>query len=388
MANFELGTSQQIFEFRGVDKFYFAEVTQDDANGYTCGTPVHIPVQEIGKTTDSSSEAHYYDNKAMIVVNSESADTITLTIAPPALDKLAQLIGKSFDSTTGMLVDSPRQNKYYAIMYRTKGTDGGYRYVSRLKGQFNIPEETYATENDGTDTNNTQITFTGIYTEYEFNKGVYDGENWSKAGVKGIVVDARYGLADVSNFFDAIQTPDSIEVSPEPHTDIPVTGVTVAPITGTLNVGETLTLTATVAPSDATNQNVTYSTSDDAVATVTSAGVVSGIGAGTATITVTTEDGGFTATCEVTVSAATVAVTGVTVSPETDSIAVSETLTLTATVAPADATNKTVTWSSSDDTIASVADGVVTGVAGGTATITVTTQDGGFTATSEITVTT
>lgn len=387
MENFELGTSQQIFEFRGVDKFYFAEVTQDDADGYTCGTPVHIPVQEIGKTTDSSSEAHYYDNKAMIVVNSESADTITLTIAPPALDKLAQLIGKSFDSTTGMLVDSPRQNKYYAIMYRTKGTDGGYRYVSRLKGQFNIPEETYATENDGTDTNNTQITFTGIYTEYEFNKGVYDGENWSKAGVKGIVVDARYGLADVSNFFDAIQTPDSIEVSPDPHTDVPVTGVTVAPTTGTLNVGDTLTLTATVAPADATNQNVTYSTSDDAVATVTSAGVVSGVGAGTATITVTTEDGGFTATCEVTVSAATVAVTGVTVSPESDSIAVSETLTLTATVAPADATNKTVTWSSSDDSVASVADGVVTGVAAGTATITVTTQDGGFTDTSEITVT-
>ena len=62
-------------------------------------------------------------------------------------------------------------------------------------------------------------------------------------------------------------------------------------------------------------------------------------------------------------------------------------MTLTATVAPADATNKTVTWSSSDDTIATVADGVVTGVAAGTATITVTTQDGGFTDTAEITVT-
>lgn len=385
---FELGTSQQIFEFRGVDKFYFAEVTQDDADGYVTGTPVHIPVQEIGKSTDSASEAHYYDNKAMIVVNSESADTITLTIAPPALDKLAQLIGKSFDATTGMLVDSPRQNKYYAITYRTKGTDGGYRYVSRLKGQFNIPEETYQTENDGTDTNNTQITFTGIYTEHEFAKGVYDGSNWSPAGVKGIVVDARYGLADVSNFFNAIQTPDSIQVNPEPHTDVPVTGVTLVPATGTIDVGATLSLTASVAPADATNKNVTYSTSDDAIATVTSEGVVSGVGAGTATITVTTEDGGFTATSEVTVSAATVAVTGVTVSPESDSIQVSETLTLTATVAPADATNKTVTWSSSDDSIATVEDGVVTGVAAGTATITATTQDGNFTDTCEVTVTT
>lgn len=378
-------TSQQIFEFRGVDKFYFAEVTKDDATGYETATPIHIPVQEIGKSTDSSSEAHYYDNKAMIVVNSESADTITLTIAPPALDKLAQLIGKSFDPTTGMLVDSPRQNKYYAITYRTKGTDGGYRYVSRLKGQFNIPEETYQTENDGTDTNNTQITFTGIYTEHEFTKGVYDGTTWSPAGVKGIVVDARYGLADVSTFFDAIQTPDSIEVAPEP-TVVPVTGVTLSDATATITAGQTQTLTATVAPEDATNKTVTWSSSDEAIATVED-GVVTAVSAGAATITVTTVDGSFTAACGVTVEAATVAVTGVTVAPKTDTIAVSDTITLTATVAPENATDKTVTWSSSDDAIATVTDaGVVEGKSAGTATITVTTTDGSFTDTAAITV--
>lgn len=202
-----------IFEYRGVDCFHFAEVIQDDENGYVCSAPIHIPVQEIGKSTDSSSEAHYYDNKAMIVVNSESADTITLTLAPPTLSQLTQLTGKSFDSTTGMMVDSPRQNKYFAIMYRTKGTDGKYRYVSRLKGQFNIPEETVTTENDGTDTTNVEIEFTGIFTDYEFNKGTYDGTNWTKSGVKGIVVDSRYGLANVTNFFTAVQTPDTISSS-------------------------------------------------------------------------------------------------------------------------------------------------------------------------------
>lgn len=300
MAN----NSQQIFEFRGVDNFYFAEVNEDDANGYSCGTPVHIPVQEIGKVTDSSSEAHYYDNKAMIVVNSESADTITLVLAPPALQLLAQVTGKSFDATTGMMVDSPRQNKYFAIMYRTKGTDGGYRYVSRLKGQFNIPEESVQTENDGTDTTNTSIEFTGIYTEHEFNKGIYhaDTQTWEKAGVKGIVVDARYGLADLSTFFSAIQTPDSITGSSTPT----VTGIGVIPSTLALVEGETAALRTVLYPAGATGTVTFEVTSGATYASVDEDGVVTAIGAGSATITasVTGGDTTYTDTCTVTITAA------------------------------------------------------------------------------------
>lgn len=290
--------SQQIFEFRGVDNFYFAEVIEDDANGYSCGTPVHIPVQEIGKATDSSSEAHYYDNKAMIVVNSESADTITLVLAPPALQLLAQMTGKSFDATTGMMVDSPRQNKYFAIMYRTKGTDGGYRYVSRLKGQFNIPEESVQTENDGTDTTNTSIEFTGIYTEYEFTKGIYhtDTQTWEKAGVKGIVVDARYGLADLSTFFSVIQTPDSVQVASGVYT---VSGIGVTPSTASVEVGDTVQLNATLTPNGATG-TITWTSSADTTATVDATGLVTGVEAGTATITASC--GGYSDTCVVTVT--------------------------------------------------------------------------------------
>ena len=215
--------NQQIFEFRGVDKFYFAEVLKDDAEGYSCGELIHIPVQEIGKAVDDSNEAHYYDNKAMIVVNSESADTITLVLAPPALEYLAKMIGKSFDSATGMMVDSPKQNKYFAIMYRTKGTDGAYRYVSRLKGTFSIPEETVHTEDDGTDTENMSFEFTGIYTEHEFTKGIYNGSTWEPSGVKGIVVDSRYALVNLTTFFNSVQTPDTISASGG------VTGIGVSP---------------------------------------------------------------------------------------------------------------------------------------------------------------
>lgn len=271
---------QQVFEFRGVDKLYVAEVLQDDENGYVCSTPVHLsPVAEVGKSTDSSSDAHYYDNKAMIVINSESADTITITMAPPYLDKLAMIIGKSFDPTTGMLVDSPKQNKYFAIMYRTKGTDGQYRYVSRLKGQFTIPEETSATEDDGTDANNTSCEFTGIYTEHEFTKGMYNGTAWEKAGAKGIVVDTRYGLADVSTFFEQVQTPDTIQTLGNK--------IVLSADTATVEAGASTSVGVVV---NTTGETLTLSSSNPEVATVSSGYlgnsiVISGVSAGEATIT-------------------------------------------------------------------------------------------------------
>ena len=289
---------QQVFEFRGVDNLYVAEVIQDDANAYLCGTPIHLaPVAEVGKSTDSSSEAHYYDNKAMIVINSESADTITITMAPPELAKLAQIIGKSFDTSTGMFVDSPAQNRYFALMYRTKGTDGKYRYVSRLKGQFAIPDETSATENDSTDTNNTQITYTGIYTEHEFTKGVYNGTAWEKSGVKGIVVDTRYGLGVVDGFFSSVQTPDTIQSG--------VTGVTLSRSEVTVAEGYTASLDVALAPTGIVvpDSEITWTTSNSAVASLTyqtgHSNTIAGVSAGSANITATCA--GHSATCAVTV---------------------------------------------------------------------------------------
>ena len=213
------------FEYRGVDQFHISRITKDDKTGYETETPVYFqPVQEIGKSTDSSAEAHYYDNKALIIVTSESADTIQIVMTVPSLQQLAQLTGKSFDPTTGMYVDGERRNDYFAISYRTKGTDGKYRYVSRLKGTFNIPEETVGTENDGTDTNNITVTFTGIYTNYEFNKGKYINGAWVKGSAKGIVVDERYNLVDFTTFFDTVKTPDNVTAS----------GVTTYTVTNTL----------------------------------------------------------------------------------------------------------------------------------------------------------
>ncbi|WP_185711590.1 Ig-like domain-containing protein, partial [Tannerella forsythia] len=168
---------------------------------------------------------------------------------------------------------------------------------------------------------------------------------------------------------------------------VAVTGVTLAPNTLTLKVGQTDALTATVAPATATNKAVTWTSSAPAIATVDASGTVRGVSPGTATITVKTVDGGKTATATVTVKEATVPVTGVTVDPGSLTLKVGQTGSLTATVAPATATNKAVTWTSSAPAIATVdASGTVRGVSPGMTTITVRTNDGGKTATATVTV--
>ena len=224
----------------------------------------------------------------------------------------------------------------------------------------------------------------------------------------------------------------------------PVSGVTLSQDDAVLTVGgETLTLTATVAPANAKDKTVTWTTSNDAVATVDANGVVTAVSAGTATITATATNGtddasdDKTATCTVTVTqnykvtladgtedsgnwtispanpqpgdvvtityggtkkvksvkavkkTAVIKVTIITLNKTETTINVGSTETLSVTaIAPSNATDKTYTWSSDKESVATVdADGVVTAKAAGTANITATANDGsGVTATCAVTV--
>ncbi|MCK5129602.1 MAG: Ig-like domain-containing protein [Clostridiales bacterium] len=167
-------------------------------------------------------------------------------------------------------------------------------------------------------------------------------------------------------------------------TPVSVTGVSLNKSSTTIEMEDTETLIATVAPGDAANQNVTWESDDTNIATVSTSGLVTGIAEGSATITVTTEDGSFTDTCTVTVDP--VSVTGVSLDHSTLSIPDGGNDTLVATIAPSNATNKNVSWSTSDENIATVSAGTVTAVSVGTATITATTEDGSFTDTCTVTV--
>jgi phi13 family phage major tail protein len=199
----------KIFEYRGVEGLVYAEVTKDNNNtgtgeGYVTGTVKPLAgVAEIGKSTDSNSEPHYYDNIPAVVIQSTGADTVTISASAIPLDVLAEITGQTYDPTTGTFIEEEREQKYFAIGYQTKTTDGDIIYVWRLKGSFNIPDQTNATENEGTDANGQELVYTGISTTHKFTK--------TGKQAKAVNVNTALDLvASIDDFFDSVQTPDTI----------------------------------------------------------------------------------------------------------------------------------------------------------------------------------
>lgn len=165
-----------------------------------------------------------------------------------------------------------------------------------------------------------------------------------------------------------------------------VTGVTLDAESVELKLGKKKILTCTVAPMDAQNKNVIWSSDNEKVATVSDGGLVTAVGGGEATVTVKTEDGGFEAKCKVKV---TVDVEGITVSETSKEIKVGESFELSAKALPTDATEAlpALVWTSSDTSVATVDEnGKVTAVGEGEAVISVASADGSMTGSETCTV--
>lgn len=192
-----------ITEYRGVSDLYYAKVTEDSANAYTTGTPVYLAgVATISKTTASSVAAHYYDNIPAVLIATSGTDEVTLNVSAIPLEVLADITGQVYDSTHGAIIEGQREQNYFAIGYKTKKTDGTEMFVWRLKGVFNVPDQTSNTEDDGTDADGQELTFTGTQTVHQFTA--------TGQGARAVIADDGLGLAQTSNWFSAVITPDTI----------------------------------------------------------------------------------------------------------------------------------------------------------------------------------
>lgn len=198
----------EVKEWRGIRALVYAEVTKDDKDDFTTGTVKElVPVAELSRTTETNSETKYYDNIPAIVIDSTGSDEVTITGSAIPFDVLADVTGQVYDAERGMFVEGERQAKYFAIGYITKKTDGSEVFVWRLKGKFNIPDSTHATENDGTDANGQELTFTGINTTHKFTS--------TGKSAKAVNVDTSVNsTVTESTFFATVMTPDTVPPVP------------------------------------------------------------------------------------------------------------------------------------------------------------------------------
>lgn len=222
-----------------------------------------------------------------------------------------------------------------------------------------------------------------LYRNFTNNRNPFiDFPEWAEF-IWGKSTDGSYSSTSTGV---ATPTSDTINdfsggVTPEERT---LVSISVSGQKTNFNVGDTFSFGGTV--------TATYD--DSSTANVTSSATFSGYdmstsGEQTVTVSYTEDNVTKTTTYVISIDSAApqvVSVTGVTLNKEDISISVGDEETLIATVSPTDATNKSVTWSTGDSSVATVEDGVVTGVAAGSTTITVTTDDGGFTDTCSVTV--
>ena len=199
-----------IFEFRGVRGLVAAEVlTDDETNGYSAGTPFSVAgTAKLVKAVEQASETHYYDDAAAIIIHGEGSDTVTIDVSALPAEIVGRLTGQVYDDDLGALFEGERLVKYFAIGYITSDTNGHEVFVWRLKGSFNVPDEEHNTKDNSASANGQQLIFTGVQTKAKFEKNA--DEYGTPRGAKSVVVETAKGKCDVTNFFAAVKTPDTL----------------------------------------------------------------------------------------------------------------------------------------------------------------------------------
>ncbi|MDY5929303.1 MAG: major tail protein [Candidatus Onthovivens sp.] len=158
-------------EYRGVRGLVIAEIETDNGTYKAKPWQKLSGAQSVALSTTESSETHYYDNLPGIVVNSEGADEITLTISVLDLKTRALVEGRTYDQGADMLVKTPKKPKLFALGFIGEKTNGVEEFNILYKGSFTGGNTTHNTKDDGTEGTNVEYTFTAIYTTSNIANG-------------------------------------------------------------------------------------------------------------------------------------------------------------------------------------------------------------------------
>lgn len=184
-------------EYRGVRGLVVAEVTKDDSTGYVAENWQELSgVQSVAVAKNESSETHYYDNQAAIVVDAEGADELTLVVSVLANKTRAKLDGVEYDEATDTIINTPKKRKYFAVGYIGEKTDGTEEFNVLYKGKFSGGGETHQTKDDGTEATNVEYTFTAIHTAAKIRTNA-DG---TKSPAKSIKTTASTTVTEAKVF--------------------------------------------------------------------------------------------------------------------------------------------------------------------------------------------
>ena len=201
---------EKIVEYRGCESIYVARVTADDSEEYTCDTPQYLAgASEISRTIESDTQTKYYDNGPAIQVSAVSAPELTLSVSALTNKKLAYITGYAYDTTLDALDLGDITPVDVALMYKYQMDNGDASYVVFYKGRFSIPEGSYATIADDAGSG------TGCELTYKASKTTHAFTATGKQGIGQEYLcpgdDLTKAKADLSSFFDKVETPDTIE---------------------------------------------------------------------------------------------------------------------------------------------------------------------------------
>lgn len=197
-------------EYRGIRGLVIAELTEvvqeDGSVKETYGEVQELAgVQQVSAEVNESTETHYYDDMAAIVVDSEGEDTYTLVVSLPSKKTRALIEGTTYDEATGALIGTKKNKKYFALGFIADKLNGDEEYNWVYKGKFTGGNRTHDTKTDGTEATNMEYTFTSIHTSTKYEKA-------GNGNCKYLSVD-NDGKADLSTFFDKVTTPDDIQAA-------------------------------------------------------------------------------------------------------------------------------------------------------------------------------